>query len=199
MIVVDASADALRVLAEQLRAERAAVADHVADSGAEPALGLLAAAGPRAASAPREYAIVVEAVREGYLLHYGVPRLIVGADPDLSLLAGDYLYALGIQRLAALGDLAAVRELSDLISISAQLQAEERAGGAVEALWLGCVAAIACGASTAYETAKADLRERRGEGAASLLDAAREATREAGIGEALEAAAQAIDFATPSG
>ncbi len=63
-------------------------------SGADPALGLLAAAGPRAAEAPGEYALVIESIREGYLLHYGEPRVVVGADPDLALLAGDYLYAL---------------------------------------------------------------------------------------------------------
>ena len=43
---------------------------------------------------------MVEAVREGYLLHYGEPRLLAGHDADLALLAGDYLYALGIERLA---------------------------------------------------------------------------------------------------
>ena len=58
---------------------------------------------------------MVEAVREGYLLHYGEPRLLAGHDPDLALLAGDYLYALGIERLAALGDAEAVLELADLI------------------------------------------------------------------------------------
>ena len=51
---------------------------------------------------------MVEAVREGYLLHYGEPRLLAGHDDDLALLAGDYLYALGIERLAALGDADAV-------------------------------------------------------------------------------------------
>ncbi len=55
--------------------------------------------------------LLFEAIREGYLLHYGDPRLLDGADPDLRLLAGDYLYAVGLERLAALGDLEAVREL----------------------------------------------------------------------------------------
>ena len=49
--------------------------------------------------------------------------MVVGADADLALLAGDYLYARGLERLAALGDLEAIRELSDLISLSAQLHA----------------------------------------------------------------------------
>ena len=69
---------------------------------------------------------MVEAVREGYLLHYGEPRLLAGHDPDLALLAGDYLYALGIERLAALGDTEAVRVLADLISTCAQLHTEGR-------------------------------------------------------------------------
>ena len=67
---------------------------------------------------------MVEAVHEGYLLHYGEPRLLAGHDPDLALLAGDYLYALGLDRLAALGDDRAVAILGDLISRCAQLHAE---------------------------------------------------------------------------
>jgi hypothetical protein len=77
---------------------------------------------------------VLEAVYEGYLLHYGAPRLFEGMDGDLSLLAGDALYALGLARLAELGDLPAVAELSDLISRSAQAHAEGR-GAEAEALW----------------------------------------------------------------
>ena len=118
----------LHTLAQQLEAEQSVISPHVADpEKADPALGLLAAAGPRASEARGEYALVIESVREGYLLHYGEPRVVVGADPDLALLAGDYLYALGLERLAALGDLEAIRELSDLISLSAQLHAA--AGG----------------------------------------------------------------------
>ena len=81
-----------------------------------------------------ERLFVLEAVYEGYLLHYGEPRLFAGMDPDLRLLAGDALYALGLARLAESGDLPAVAELSDLISRSAQAQAEGR-GEEAEALW----------------------------------------------------------------
>jgi hypothetical protein len=192
--------EALRALAGQLRDEGSVIASHVVEPGpVEAGLGSLAAAGPRTASTPGEYALIVEAVREGYLLHYGQPRLVAGADPDLSLLAGDYLYALGLERLAALGDLAAVRELADLISISAQLQAEEREQGSVQTLWLACIIAIGCGASVPHERGKAELRDRRADGARTLLATARGTANEAGLGEALDAAAQAIDFADPSG
>ncbi|HEX3735950.1 MAG TPA: hypothetical protein VHV53_00265 [Solirubrobacterales bacterium] len=125
---------ALCVLAAQLRSEDTPIAAHVVDPAASPELGLLAAVGPRAAAAPGEYAQVVEAVREGYLLHYGEPRLLAGHDSDLALLAGDYLYALGLDRLAALGDTEAIAVLSELISRCAQLHAEGREDE-VAALW----------------------------------------------------------------
>jgi hypothetical protein len=88
---------------------------------------------------------VLEAVYEGYLLHYGQPRLFDGMDPDLRLLAGDALYALGLARLAERGDLPAVAELSDLISRSAQAQAEGR-GDEAEALWDASAGALGSGA-----------------------------------------------------
>jgi hypothetical protein len=132
--VVAEPRDALRALADQLRAEDTPIAELVIDPPAAPELGLIAAAGPRAAAAPAEYALVLEAVREGYLLHYGEPRLLAGHDSDLALLAGDYLYALGLDRLAALGDTEAVAVLSELISRCAQLQAEGKSGE-VPPLW----------------------------------------------------------------
>ncbi len=132
----------LQLLAQQLREEDTPISPHVVDPVEEPAFGLLAAAGPRAAAAPLEYALVVESVREGYLLHYGEPRLLAGHDADLALLAGDYLYAFGIERLVRLGDDRAVSELADLISRCAQLHAEGREGEA-PALWQESVKAIA--------------------------------------------------------
>ncbi len=127
-------AEALLALATLLREESTPISPHVVDPGEPPTLGLLAAAGPAAAADPAEYALVVEAVREGYLLHYGEPRLLAGQDEDLALLAGDYLYALGLDRLAAFGDDRAVALLSELISNCARLQAEDRAAS-VPPLW----------------------------------------------------------------
>jgi hypothetical protein len=81
-----------------------------------------------------ERRIVLEAVHEGYLMHYGDPRAFAGMDDDLRLLAGDALYALGLSRLAEAGDLEAVTELSDLISASARAHVEGRPADAA-ALW----------------------------------------------------------------
>lgn len=143
--------EALRRLAARLRGEEMPVTAHVVEPTVEPELGRIAAAGPRAATAPGEYALVVEAVREGYLLHYGEPRLLAGHDEDLALLAGDYLYAIGLERLAALGDSAAVAVLADLISRCAQLQAERREGE-VEPLWAAAAQRIAGGMQTPSPT-----------------------------------------------
>src|SRR3954447_2954138 len=148
-------------LAALLRDGENVIAPHVVDSDEEPALGALAAAGPRAAAAAEEYVLLVEAVCEGYLLHYETPRLIQGADPDLRLLAGDYLYALGLERLAARGDLEAVTELADLISPAAQIHAEGEPGTAddmLRALWLAGTVAVAAGASPEHLEAKEALR-----------------------------------------
>ncbi len=108
--------NALQTLADQLRAEDTPISPHVIEPAEPSELGELAGGG--------EYALVVEAVREGYLLHYAEPRLLAGHDPDLALLAGDYLYALGLDRLATLGDTRAVTILSDLISECARRHAE---------------------------------------------------------------------------
>ena len=140
----------LASLAALLRDGENVITPHVVDSDEEPTLGALAAAGPRAAEAPDQYLLLVEAIREGYLLHYESPRLLDGADSDLRLLAGDYLYALGLERLAARGDLDAVGELADLISLVAQVHAENEPGAPderVRALWLAATVAVAVGAS----------------------------------------------------
>jgi hypothetical protein len=158
--------DALRALAAQLRDEETPISPYVVESAEAPVFGPLAAAGPRAATAPAEYSFVVESVREGYLLHYGEPRLLAGHDPDLALLAGDYLYALGIERLAALGDNAAVLELADLISLCAQLHVEGR-DAATPALWRASAIAVGEGPNEAHEAAKLALRAGGPRGSAS--------------------------------
>jgi hypothetical protein len=192
--------DALIDLADRLRSDDSVISAHVRDATevrelAAPAHGLLAAAGPRASGAPADYALVVESVREGYLLHYGEPRLLGGVDRDLALLAGDYLYALGLERLAALGDLEAVRELADLISLAAQLDAEGIGRQAGEALWAAAVVAIAVGPSGEHETAKAALRDGDSAAAAELMKVATDTASRNGLGDRLGPVADAIDFA----
>lgn|SRR5262245_13159090 len=186
-------ADALYALADQLRGDDSVISPHVTDpEGTEPTLGVFAAAGPRAAADPGGYALLIETIREGYLLHYGQPRVIAAADEDLVLLAGDYLYARGLERLAVLGDLAAIRELADLISLSAQLHAEGREGS--RELWLGAVTAVAVGSTPPHEQAKLALRSGEADAPETLWQEAVRNAEAAGIGDPLGRAAEAIGF-----
>jgi hypothetical protein len=70
------------------------------------------------------YAVGLETIYEGYLLHYGRPRLFAPRDDDTALLLGDYLYAHGLVRIADAGPVEAVTDLAALISLCAQLRAD---------------------------------------------------------------------------
>ncbi len=130
---------ALARLGALLRAEGGLLSATVvsADGTPEPHGAAVAARG-------EDYALLVEAIREGYLQHYGRGRVVQPDDPDLALLAGDRLYALGLARLAELGDLAAVAELADVISLAAQAHAEGDPARA-DAVWEAAAAAVRSG------------------------------------------------------
>ncbi len=74
------------------------------------------------------FALGIESIYEGYLLHYGRARLFCPADRDAAILLGDYLYAHGLVRITALGDVEAVEQLAELLSLCAHLRAEGCAG-----------------------------------------------------------------------
>ena len=74
------------------------------------------------------YALGLETIYEGYLLHYGRPRLFAPPDQDTALLLGDYLYAHGLVRIAEHGQVEVVADLAALISLCAQLRAEGAPG-----------------------------------------------------------------------
>jgi hypothetical protein len=74
--------------------------------------------------AEERFALAVETIYEGYLVHYGRPRLFAPADGDTVLLLGDYLYAQGLVRLSAAGSVEAVADMGELISLCAQLRAQ---------------------------------------------------------------------------
>jgi hypothetical protein len=151
-----ASLERLRTLLLDEGGLMATLADPQAGASADPQVGpaQLAAAGPRAAGASADYELLIEAIYEGYLLHYGTPRVAHTPDHDLGLLAGDRLYALGLARLVALGDVAAVAELADTITLSALAQG----AGAPElaaAVWTAGARAIGWGSNAAHRRAKA--------------------------------------------
>ena len=92
----------------------------------EPAEGELEPVFSRLAES--RYALGLETIYEGYLVHYGRPRLLEPADDNSALVLGDYLYAQGLARIASLGDVDAVGDLAELISLCAQARADGRDG-----------------------------------------------------------------------
>jgi len=89
------------------------------------------------------FALGLESIYEGYLLHYGRPRLFAPPDDDTALLLGDYLYAHGLVRVAAAGSVEAVDDLAQLISLCAQLRADGSDGDAVA--WAATAACLGAG------------------------------------------------------
>ena len=113
------------------------------------------------------FALALETIYEGYLVHYGRPRLFDPADENVALLLGDYLYAHGLVRVAASGAVDAVADLAELISICAQLRADRLDGDG--AAWAATAALLGGGE---LEPARAALRDEGDD--ALLLRAARD-------------------------
>ena len=118
--------------------------------------------------AEERFRLGLETIYEGYLLHYGRPRLFAPRDRDTGLLLGDYLYAHGLVHVAAREPVEAVADLSALISLCAQLRASSRDGDG--AVWAATASLLGDGG---LEEARAALRD-DGDGQ-PLLELAREA------------------------
>ena len=169
--------DAITRLREAVRASGSPLADIMDASpaaiagadGLDPVA--LAASGPRVAAHREDVELAVIAVLEGCLLHYGEPQVTEIGDPDLALLAGDRLYALGLAQLAAIGDLTAIAELADIIALSAQAHASGDAELALAA-WHAGAAAIGWGADAPMTAAKDRARSGDAGSAEALHDAA---------------------------
>jgi hypothetical protein len=137
----------------------------------QPGPAQIAAAGPRARGREREYELLTEMILEGYRLHYDEPLVVDTQDVDLALLLGDQLYALGLSRLAALGDLDAVAELADVISLAAQAHAGSDRELA-RAVWEAGAVSVGWGSTDAHAEAKASARAHDPGAAKALLAAA---------------------------
>ncbi|MGB0097441.1 MAG: hypothetical protein WBP81_33490 [Solirubrobacteraceae bacterium] len=140
----------------------------------------IAARGPRARGMEGEYELLLEMILEGARLHYGRPRVVAPENPDLALLLGDQLYALGLSRLAALGDLAATAELADVISLVAQAHARSDPDLA-DAVWEAGAIAVGWGQSDDLGRAKALARADDPGARGALRSAAAEMTQTAAV------------------
>jgi len=159
----------------------------------DPRFGDLVAAGPRTEPDPERYAFVVEAIREGYLCHYGESRLLDLPDPDVALLAGDLLYAIGLAELSAIGDLESTGILSDLIRVAADLRAAGHPDRA-ELMWIVQTTAVSCGKPASYRELLDAAAEDDPAAAGTLFGWAESAAERAGTEPELRSAVKAIHF-----
>ena len=137
--------------------------------------------------APDRFELGLETVYEAYLVHYGRSRLFDPADETERVLLGDYLYAHGLVRIAACGDVDAVADLSELISLSSQLRAEDAEGDGP--LWAATASLL--GAGSELDRPRAALRLRRD--AEPLASAARAAAGDEAVERALAAHAGRVE------
>jgi hypothetical protein len=131
------------------------------------------------------FALGLETIYEGYAVHYGRPRLYEAQDGDAALVLGDYLYAQGLARIAALGEVEAVADLAELISLCAQARGDNRPGDG--AAWAATAALLGRGELAAPREALS----RNGD--PGPLDAlARRAAGDEAVDSALEAHARCL-------
>jgi hypothetical protein len=126
------------------------------------------------------FGLGLETIYEGYLMHYGRPRLFAPPDRDNALLLGDYLYAHGLVRVASLREVEAVSDLAELISLCAQLRAGSVDGDG--SAWAASAALLGRGQLAAAREAL-----RLGGDPDPLLDLAYEAAGEEAVDRALAA------------
>jgi hypothetical protein len=139
--------------------------------------------------APARYALAAESIYEGYLLHYGRPRIFAPHDPDVAVLLGDYLYAHGLVRLGEVGSAEDVFDFAQLISLCAQLRAGNTPGDGVA--WVATSALLGT-TDPRLEQARAALRLERE--TAPFLALVEATTSSADVEPAL--AAHALRFAS---
>jgi hypothetical protein len=136
---------------------------------------------------PARHALGLETVYEGYLVHYGRPRLFAPPNGDTALLLGDYLYAHGLVRIAERGDVAAVADLAELIALCAQARADGRDGDGDAAAWAATAALLGAGG---LEAGRDDLRMKRS--GLQLERVARAAAGDAAVARAFAAHARLV-------
>jgi hypothetical protein len=149
----------------------------------EPAEGELAPV--FSALAEPRFALGLETIYEGYLVHYGRPRLLEPEDGDAALVLGDFLYAQGLARIASVGEVGAVADVAELLSLCAQAQGDDRPGDG--AAWAATAALLGQDALNEARSALSRLSD------PSPLEAlARQAAGDEAVERALEAHARLL-------
>jgi hypothetical protein len=128
----------------------------------------------------RRFALGLETIYEGYLLHYGRSRLFDPPDEDIALLLGDALLAQGLVLVAATGSVGAVSDLAKLLALCTQARADRTDGDG--AAWAATAALLG---RDGLEEARDELRDRRDAGPLERL--ARSCAGDAAVDAALAA------------
>jgi hypothetical protein len=102
------------------------------------------------------FAVGLETIYEGYLLHYGRSRLFAPPDEDVALLLGDALLAQGLVLVAGTGSVAAVTDLAELLALCTQARADGTDGDG--SAWAATAALLGAGG---LDEARAELRDTR--------------------------------------
>jgi hypothetical protein len=126
------------------------------------------------------FAVGVETIYEGYLLHYGRSRLFEPPDEDVALLLGDALLAQGLVLVAGTGSVAAVADLAELLALCTQARADGADGDG--AAWAATAALLGAGG---LDEARRELRDARDPGPLERL--ARATAGDDGVDAALAA------------
>jgi hypothetical protein len=69
------------------------------------------------------FALGMEQIHEGYLVHHRMSRAFAPRDAEQRILLGDHLYALGLADICRAGELHAVAALAELIARVSDLRA----------------------------------------------------------------------------
>ena len=117
----------LREMRQEIAADSPLLAERLRDGDVDRGPGyadlFVISAGNKPGDAAH-YCFSLEYIFEGYLLHYGSSRLLASGSDNFDLLAGDYMYARGLNRLAALDEPLYIRLMSELISLCSYIHGE---------------------------------------------------------------------------
>lgn len=121
------AATALKGMRDEILADSSLFADRLRRPPAADMAGyadVFVAAGGGAAGTSINHVYGLEFIFEGYLLHYRQSRLLAPGEDDFHLLAGDYMYARGLNHTAAIGDLFHIRALASLVEFCSFVHCE---------------------------------------------------------------------------
>ncbi len=138
------------------------------------------------------FAVAIELIYEGYLLHYRESRAVSLEADNLAarLLAGDYFYARGLRGIAARGDIDAVGLLARLMAACSYLRGSRAPFADDDALWAYTMGGLAAQHAGAEPAAVAALFDE--------VDAALGGSRQADVPAAVTRAAGRLGLADAS-